>query len=133
MSHYHAVIVVRSDGVDVVPDNRQVQPVAEDFKLGIEWPEKHSWDSVTVGDFVRVGNGTQVEIVAPLEFLPKDGDIVKAVRFKTFEARTDFSNYKVRCHEGKKKPLVEIFTVELLSIYGKSPAPAQHARGRKTK
>ena len=88
---------------------------------------------MTVGDFVRVGNGSKVEIEAPLEFHEKDGDVVQSVRFKSIETRTDFCNYKVTLNAAKKKSLEQTFVVELLSIYGASPRPARPMRGGKTK
>jgi hypothetical protein len=126
----YATIVVRADGVQVIPGARKVRPVAEEFKLGIEWPERHAWDSVTVGDFRRVRDNSEVEIQAPLQFLPRDGNAVQSVEFKDIETRNDFSNYKVTCSKAKLTPHVETFTVELLSIYGEAPPARHEPRGK---
>jgi hypothetical protein len=91
-------IDMHADKIELWPPCPDVVAAVEPLKIGIYWrDDPHTWESVTVGNFIDE-NGETVQFIGPnLVFLRTAGNVVKEIHFAELATQDLHVKYDLVC------------------------------------
>jgi hypothetical protein len=118
------LIVVHRDRIEIEPPIPEVIAGADPLYIAVQWSkDANNWDSLKLSKFGRPDK-TEVETKDdPVEFFSKEGNVVKAVRYRLLERDEVLAHSDLECTGKTKGASLSGYLPVLLQAAPAAPRP----------